>query len=204
MAPVHAPWRRGGRHEPVRPRALRAVPAQFRTGLDAVLTGADGNTYLFKGRACYDVRLGRELPDRRGVGPAAQHHLPTATAWTPRSSAATGRPTCSAATSSSVYAGSGYLDTEVEGRPAADRRALGRADRGRPGLRRGRRHLPVRAAGRERATAATSCTPAPTTRSPTRATRRPAAPTSGASRRSTAARASRPRRCCSTGTTRCT
>ena len=39
----------------------RAVPENFRTGLDAVLDGADGNTYLFKGRSCYDVALGREF-----------------------------------------------------------------------------------------------------------------------------------------------
>jgi hypothetical protein len=47
---------------PVRPRVLRAVPAGFRTGLDAVLRGADGNTYLFKGSSCFDVRLNREYP----------------------------------------------------------------------------------------------------------------------------------------------
>ncbi|GAA5179464.1 hypothetical protein GCM10023322_09510 [Rugosimonospora acidiphila] len=47
---------------PFRPRTLRTVPEAFRTGLDAVLTGADGNTYLFKGPACFNVGLGREYP----------------------------------------------------------------------------------------------------------------------------------------------
>jgi hypothetical protein len=47
---------------PVRPRVLRTVPAGFRTGLDAVLRGADGNTYLFKGSSCFDVGLNREYP----------------------------------------------------------------------------------------------------------------------------------------------
>ncbi len=53
---------------PVRPRALRSVPEHFRTGLDAVLDGTDGNTYLFKGRACYDVALGREFPTAEDWG----------------------------------------------------------------------------------------------------------------------------------------
>ena len=47
---------------PFRPRTLRTVPARFRTGLDAVLTGADGNTYLFKGPSCFNIRLNREYP----------------------------------------------------------------------------------------------------------------------------------------------
>ncbi|GLW07103.1 hypothetical protein Misp01_22330 [Microtetraspora sp. NBRC 13810] len=46
----------------VRPRTLRAVPEEFRTGLSAVLHGADGNTYLFKGSSCFNVRLNREYP----------------------------------------------------------------------------------------------------------------------------------------------
>ncbi|WP_219469075.1 hemopexin repeat-containing protein, partial [Nonomuraea rhizosphaerae] len=47
---------------PVRPRTLRAVPQEFRTGLDAVLTGADGTTYLFQGPNCYNTRLNRQYP----------------------------------------------------------------------------------------------------------------------------------------------
>ncbi|MFC4118573.1 hemopexin repeat-containing protein [Nonomuraea zeae] len=45
---------------PVRPRLLRGVPEGFRTGLDSVLRGADGNTYLFKGPYCFNTRLNRE------------------------------------------------------------------------------------------------------------------------------------------------
>lgn len=48
--------------EPVRPRALKGVPERFRTGLDAVLCGTDGVTYLFKGESCYDTLLDREYP----------------------------------------------------------------------------------------------------------------------------------------------
>jgi hypothetical protein len=62
-------WRRWGALEgstltraPVRPRTLRTVPPEFRTGLDAVLHGADGTTYLFKGPSCYDAAVGRAYP----------------------------------------------------------------------------------------------------------------------------------------------
>ncbi|MEV0388436.1 hemopexin repeat-containing protein [Nonomuraea sp. NPDC050643] len=47
---------------PVRPRTLRSVPEGFRHGLDAVLNGSDGNTYLFKGPSCFNVRLNRSYP----------------------------------------------------------------------------------------------------------------------------------------------
>nr|BFE78195.1 hypothetical protein GCM10020093_007960 [Planobispora longispora] len=61
-------WRRqhaldGPEHgEPVRPPALRTVPAGYREGLDAVLTGADGNTYLFKGPMCFNTAIGKDYP----------------------------------------------------------------------------------------------------------------------------------------------
>jgi hypothetical protein len=62
-------WRRYGalegtavRTERTRPRALRSVPAKFRSGLDAVLRGIDGNVYLFKGVSCFNTQLGREYP----------------------------------------------------------------------------------------------------------------------------------------------
>ncbi|GAA0994539.1 hypothetical protein GCM10009555_087220 [Acrocarpospora macrocephala] len=61
-------WRRQSALEglagstPVRPLALRTVPAEFRSGLDAVLTGADGTTYLFKGPSCYNTRINRDYP----------------------------------------------------------------------------------------------------------------------------------------------
>ncbi|MET0236550.1 MAG: hemopexin repeat-containing protein [Kibdelosporangium sp.] len=47
---------------PFRPRTLRTVPAEFRTGLNSVLTGADGNTYLFKGASCFNTQLNRAYP----------------------------------------------------------------------------------------------------------------------------------------------
>ncbi|NUP65612.1 MAG: hypothetical protein HOW71_25960 [Nonomuraea sp.] len=62
-------WRRRGSVEglgavsgPARPRLLREVPERFRTGLDAVLRGTDGVTYVFKGDACYDTLVDREYP----------------------------------------------------------------------------------------------------------------------------------------------
>ncbi|MFI7454376.1 hemopexin repeat-containing protein [Nonomuraea sp. NPDC049714] len=48
--------------EPVRPPALRTVPAGYRDGLDAVLTGVDGNTYLFKGSMCLNTASGKDYP----------------------------------------------------------------------------------------------------------------------------------------------
>ncbi|MFI6323641.1 hemopexin repeat-containing protein [Nonomuraea sp. NPDC050556] len=47
---------------PYRPRTLRTVPQEFRTGLDAVLSGADGNTYLFKGALCFNTQLNHAYP----------------------------------------------------------------------------------------------------------------------------------------------
>ncbi|GIH92343.1 hypothetical protein Psi01_29730 [Planobispora siamensis] len=47
---------------PYRPRTLRTVPPEFRTGLDAVLSGADGTTYLFKGPLCFNTQLGHPYP----------------------------------------------------------------------------------------------------------------------------------------------
>ncbi|WP_214318722.1 hemopexin repeat-containing protein [Nonomuraea sediminis] len=60
---------------PVRPRALRDVPEQFRSGLDAVLHGTDEAIYLFKGESCYNTLLDRAYPVSeawgrpRGLGP---------------------------------------------------------------------------------------------------------------------------------------
>ncbi|GAA2212099.1 hypothetical protein GCM10009850_075610 [Nonomuraea monospora] len=45
--------------ETVTPRSLRGVPEEFRRGLDAVLCGADGTTYLFKGPRCVNTRLNK-------------------------------------------------------------------------------------------------------------------------------------------------
>ncbi|GAB1823866.1 Tc toxin subunit A-related protein [Herbidospora sp. RD11066] len=68
MVQTAAGWRRqhaleGPNHsEGVRPLALRTVPADYRSGLDAVLTGADGNTYLFKGPMCHNTAIGKDYP----------------------------------------------------------------------------------------------------------------------------------------------
>ncbi|MFC5823067.1 hemopexin repeat-containing protein [Nonomuraea insulae] len=61
-------WRRHSALEgpdsavPVRPLALRSVPAEYRTGLDAVLTGRDETTYLFKGANCYNTAVNKDYP----------------------------------------------------------------------------------------------------------------------------------------------
>lgn len=45
-----------------RPRTLRTVPGDYRTDLNSVLMGADGNTYLFKGASCFNTQLNRAYP----------------------------------------------------------------------------------------------------------------------------------------------
>ncbi|MEU6778308.1 hemopexin repeat-containing protein [Nonomuraea angiospora] len=66
MAQAAGGWRRQHAlegpesHEPVRPPTLRTVPEGYRDGLDAVLTGADGNTYLFKGPMCFDTAVRKD------------------------------------------------------------------------------------------------------------------------------------------------
>ncbi|MBO3752769.1 hypothetical protein J5X84_42535 [Streptosporangiaceae bacterium NEAU-GS5] len=47
---------------PIRPLTLRTVPEEYRTGLDAVLTGRDGTTYLFKGPNCHSTAVNRDYP----------------------------------------------------------------------------------------------------------------------------------------------
>ena len=63
-----------GPGEPVRPRVLRTVPAEFRTGLDAVLHGTDGNTYLFKGALVlrHPAQAGGTRSPRSGAGRATR------------------------------------------------------------------------------------------------------------------------------------
>ncbi|NMO53404.1 hypothetical protein HH310_19715 [Actinoplanes sp. TBRC 11911] len=51
-----------------RPRVLRDVPVSWRTGLDAVLAGTDGNTYLFQGTSCFGVDVGHEFPLAEELG----------------------------------------------------------------------------------------------------------------------------------------
>jgi hypothetical protein len=54
--------RGGSTSTPFRPRTLRTVPEEFRSGLDSVLMGADGNTYLFKGATCFNTQLNHSYP----------------------------------------------------------------------------------------------------------------------------------------------
>lgn len=44
------------------PSVLHDVPSKFQTGVDAVLQGIDDNTYIFKGKDCYNVSLEKEYP----------------------------------------------------------------------------------------------------------------------------------------------
>ncbi len=68
MVQTSAGWRRQHALEgpafgaETRPLALRTVPADYRSGLDAVLTGADGNVYLFKGTMCLNTAIGKDYP----------------------------------------------------------------------------------------------------------------------------------------------
>ncbi|MFG1682588.1 hemopexin repeat-containing protein [Nonomuraea sp. NPDC049269] len=68
-------WRRQGAVEalgdatgPARSKALRDLPELFRFGVDAVLHGTDGTTYVFKGDACYDTSVDREYPVAQAWG----------------------------------------------------------------------------------------------------------------------------------------
>ena len=119
---------------------------QFRTGLDAVLHGTDGNTYLFKGTLCYDAAVGRAYPFAEEWGrratPIDQDNAVDA-AFVGRD----GRTYLFRGDQFVIY--DGPLDGRHHRRPAPGRR-VGRADRRRARLRRERAHLPVRAAGRRR------------------------------------------------------
>ena len=45
-----------------KPELLNGIPAEFQSGLDAVLQGTDGNTYFFKGDRCYNRLLEKAYP----------------------------------------------------------------------------------------------------------------------------------------------
>ena len=47
---------------PTLPTVLRDVPDDFKTGLDVVLEGTDHNTYLFKGKTCFNRSLDKAYP----------------------------------------------------------------------------------------------------------------------------------------------
>ncbi|MBE1489282.1 hemopexin repeat-containing protein [Plantactinospora soyae] len=101
---------------PVRPRGLRTVPAEFRTGLDAVLSGADGNTYLFKGTSCFNVRLGRGYPLAQEWGRPRNniyHHNRVDAAFVGRD----GKTYLFSGDQFVAYPGTAYLDAPVEAEP---------------------------------------------------------------------------------------
>ncbi|WP_159079121.1 hemopexin repeat-containing protein [Plantactinospora sp. BC1] len=101
---------------PVRPRGLRTVPAEYRTGLDAVLSGVDGNTYLFKGTSCFNVRLGRGYPLAEEWGRPRNniyHHNRVDAGFVGRD----GRTYLFSGDQFVVYPGTAYLDAPVEAEP---------------------------------------------------------------------------------------
>ncbi|MGH3877646.1 MAG: hemopexin repeat-containing protein [Actinophytocola sp.] len=101
---------------PVRPRALRTVPAEFRDGPDAILRGTDGNTYLFKGTACFNTAMGRAYPLAEEWGRARNNVYEDNTV----DAAFVGRDGKTYVFSGDqfvVYGGETYLGAEVEGEP---------------------------------------------------------------------------------------
>ncbi|MGH3568799.1 MAG: hemopexin repeat-containing protein, partial [Pseudonocardia sp.] len=106
---------------PVRPRTLRTVPPSFRSGLDAVLTGTDGHTYLFKGTSCYDATLQREYPLAEDWG-RARNTIHDEDVVDAAFVAADGRTYVFAGDQYVVYAapanpGAGLLDADVKSGP---------------------------------------------------------------------------------------
>lgn len=101
---------------PVRPRTLRKVPPEFRTGLDAVLTGMDGVTYLFKGGTCFNTELNRSYPVADEWGrPRTNifHHSSVDSAFV----GVDGKTYVFSGDQFVVYPGTSYLETEVEDGP---------------------------------------------------------------------------------------
>jgi hypothetical protein len=102
--------------EPVRPRLLRGVARQLRTGLDAVLVGTDGNTYLFQGTTCHNVELGRDYPLAEEWGRprnTVYHDNAVDAAFV----GSDGSTYLFRGDQFVVYTGGDYLDAEVDGEP---------------------------------------------------------------------------------------
>ncbi|OLB74337.1 MAG: hypothetical protein AUI14_23830 [Actinobacteria bacterium 13_2_20CM_2_71_6] len=100
----------------VRPRALRGVPPEFQTGLDAVLPAADGNVYLFQGPQCYDTRLGRVCPVAEAWGRprnTVYHDNAVDAAFV----GADGKTYVFSDDQFVVYSGIDYLDAAIDGAP---------------------------------------------------------------------------------------
>ena len=100
----------------VRPRAPRSAPARFRRDLDAVLHGVDGNTYLFQGRTCYDVALGREFPAAEDWG-RPRNTVADGEGVDAAFVGRDGRTYVFAGDQFVTYAGAAYAGADVEGLP---------------------------------------------------------------------------------------
>ncbi|MET7422682.1 hemopexin repeat-containing protein [Dactylosporangium sp. NPDC005555] len=102
--------------EPALPRGLRTVPQEYRTGLDAVLAGTDGTTYLFKGATCYNTTLDRAYPlaEEWGRPRNTIYHDNTVDA---AFVAASGKTYVFSGDQFVVYSGVDYLDAEVSAGP---------------------------------------------------------------------------------------
>ncbi|MEU4233734.1 hemopexin repeat-containing protein [Nonomuraea sp. NPDC026600] len=123
LAETPGGWHRHGQPEraavapqPARPRFPRAVPPEFRTDLDAVLHGADGNTYLFKGASCFDARLGRAYPLAEEWG-RPRNNVYHDNAVDAAFVGTDGRTYLFSGDQFVVYAGPAAMDADVDGAP---------------------------------------------------------------------------------------
>jgi Tc toxin complex TcA C-terminal TcB-binding domain/Neuraminidase-like domain/Hemopexin len=98
------------------PRVLRTVPPAWQSDVDAVLSGVDGDTYLFKGAACYNTGLGREYPlaDEWGRPRNTVYHTSTVDA---AFAGTDGRTYVFSGDQFVSYAGTDYLDAPIETGP---------------------------------------------------------------------------------------
>ncbi|MBO2451668.1 hypothetical protein J4573_31575 [Actinomadura barringtoniae] len=119
-----------------RPRTLRTVPENYRTDLDSVLMGADGNVYIFKGAQCFNTQLNRAYPlaeewgrprntvyqenavDAAFVGRDGKTYLFAGDQFISYTAPTSTAPTSTAPTSTApTSAGTPTLDTTIEGDP---------------------------------------------------------------------------------------
>jgi hypothetical protein len=101
---------------PARPRSLRGAPPEFRTGLDAVLPGVDGGTYLFKGGSCFNTELNRAYPIADEWG-RARNTLYQDNAVDAAFVGTDGKTYVFSGDQFLTYAGADYLDAPTEGDP---------------------------------------------------------------------------------------
>ena len=81
-----------------------------------MLDGADGNTYLFKGRGCYDVALGREFATAEDWG-RPRNTIADGGGVDAAFAGRDGKTYVFSGDQFVTYKGSAYLDAEVEGYP---------------------------------------------------------------------------------------